>query len=156
MRLPLALTAATALLFTLTACGGPTTDLDAAGVVKALTQQGVPVTLTVTYTADTDPNKLLGRPNGYTSKASFTDQRIDAAKVGGGKEGDVGLGGSVEVFEDAGQAEQRADYIRGIGEKLPVLGEYDYVAGPVLLRVSKELTPQQAEEFEAALGKIVQ
>ncbi|MER6175729.1 hypothetical protein [Streptosporangium sp. NPDC001681] len=156
MRLPSALTAAAALLFTLTACGGPTTDLDAAGVVKAITEQGLPVTLTVTYTADTDPNKLLGRPNGYTSKASFTDQRVDASKVASGKEGDVGLGGSVEVFEDAEQAEQRADYIQGIGEKLPVLGEYDYVAGPVLLRVSKELTPQQAEAFEAALGKIVQ
>lgn len=156
MRPPLALTTAAALLFTLTACGGPATDLEAASLVKAITQQGLPVTLTVTYTADTDPNKLLGRPNGYTSKASFTDQRIDASKVAGGKEGDVGLGGSVEVFEDSGQAEQRADYIQEIGKKLPLLGEYDYVAGPVLLRVSKELTPQQAEAFETALNKIVQ
>ncbi|MGS2645807.1 hypothetical protein [Streptosporangium sp. G12] len=155
MRLPLA-TAATALLFALTACGAPTTELDAAGVIKAITQQGLPVTLTVTYTEETDPNKQLGRPNGYTSKASFTDSRIDAAEVAGVKEGDVGLGGSVEVFDDADQAEQRAAYIQEIGEKMPMLSEYDYVAGPVLLRVSKQLTPQQAEELEAALAEVVQ
>jgi hypothetical protein len=101
VRLPLALATATALLLSLTACGGPTTDLDAAGVIKAITEQGLPVTLTVTYTAETDPNKQLGRPNGYTSKASFTDSRISAADVAGRKEGDVGLGGSVEVFEKA-------------------------------------------------------
>jgi hypothetical protein len=124
-------------------------------VVNALAQQGLPVTLTVTYTADNDPNKLLGRPNGYTSKASFTDQRIDASKVAGAKEGDVGLGGRVEVFEDAGQAEQRADYIQEIGKKLPMLGEYDYVVGPVVVRVSKELTPTDAKPYEGALGKIV-
>ncbi|MEV4180160.1 hypothetical protein AB0J28_01775 [Streptosporangium canum] len=147
--------AAGVLAASLVACGGPTTDLDAAGVIKALTQQGLPVTLTVTYTADNDPNKLLGRPNGYVSKASFTDQRVDASEVAGAKEGDVELGGSIEVFEDAGQAEQRADYIQEIGKNMPMLGEYDYVAGPVLVRVSKELTPDQAAGFEAALGKIV-
>ncbi|MGV9775385.1 hypothetical protein [Streptosporangium sp. NPDC003464] len=152
-RLSAALSAG-ALATALVACGGPTTDLDAAGVVKALSQQGLPVTLTVTYTADNDPNKLLGRPNGYVSKASFTDQRVDTSKVIG-KEGDVDLGGSVEVFEDTGQAEQRADYIQEIGKKMPMLGEYDYVAGPVLVRVSKELTPRDAQAFEAALSKIV-
>jgi len=156
VRFPLALTAAATLLVSLTACGGPTADLDAAGVIEAIAGQGLPVTLTVTYTAETDPNKQLGRPNGYTSKAAFTDSRINAADVAGKKEGDVGLGGSVEVFDDADQAQQRADYIQEIGKKLPVLGEYDYVAGPVLLRVSKELTPDQAEAFEAALGEIVQ
>ncbi|MEV4246937.1 hypothetical protein AB0J63_26430 [Streptosporangium canum] len=152
-RLSAVLTAGV-LAASLVACGGPTTDLDAAGVVKALTQKGLPVTLTVTYTADNDPNKLLGRPNGYASKASFTDKRVDISKVIG-KEGDVELGGSIEVFEDAGQAEQRADYIQEIGKNMPMLGEYDYVAGPVLVRVSKELTPDQAAGFEAALGEIV-
>ena len=98
MRFPLALTAAATLLVSLTACGGPTADLDAAGVIEAIAGQGLPVTLTVTYTAETDPNKQLGRPNGYTSKAAFTDSRINAADVAGKKEGDVELGGSVEVF----------------------------------------------------------
>jgi hypothetical protein len=153
-RLSVALTAGV-LAFTLAACSGATTDLDAAGVVQVLTDQGLPVTLTVAYTEANDPNKLLGRPNGYTSKASFTDQRVDASAVAGAKEGDLKLGGSVEVFEDAGQAEQRADYIQEIGKRMSMLSEYSYVAGPVLVRVSKELTPTQAAEFETALGKIV-
>lgn len=151
----LAVLTAAALTLVLASCSGPSTDLDAAGVAQELAKQGLPVTVSVTYTESTDPNKLLGRPNGYTSKTSFVDERVDASNVAGAKEGDVGFGGSVEVFADAGQAEQRADYIRSIGKQMPVLGEYDYVAGPVLVRVSKELTSAQAAEFEAALGKIV-
>ncbi|MFG1754924.1 hypothetical protein [Streptosporangium sandarakinum] len=153
-RLSATLTAG-ALAIAITSCGGASTDLDAAGVIKALADKGLPVSPTVTYTADDDPNKLLGRPNGYTSKASFTDQRVDAAKVAGAKKGDVELGGSVEVFDDADQAEQRADYIQQIGKKMPMLSEYDYVVGPVLVRVSKELTPDQAKAFDTALGEIV-
>src|SRR5690349_20328219 len=104
------------LTFALAACSGPTTDLDAAGVVKALVEQGMPATLTVTYTEANDPNKLLGRPNGYTSKASFADSRVDASKVTSKEKGDVGFGGSVEVYADAGQAEARAAYIQEIGK----------------------------------------
>ncbi|GAB2468576.1 hypothetical protein GCM10027187_40970 [Streptosporangium sandarakinum] len=155
LRLRTALTAG-ALVAAITSCGGASTDLDAAGVIKALTDKGLPVSLTVTYTANDDPNKLLGRPNGYTSKASFTDQRVDASKLVGVDKGDVQLGGSVEVFDDADQAEQRADYIQQIGKKMPALGEYDYVAGPVLVRVSKELPPDQAKAFDTALGEIVE
>ncbi|MFI6797227.1 hypothetical protein [Streptosporangium canum] len=153
-RLSTVLTAG-ALTLVLAACGGPTTNLDAAGVVKALIGQGLPITLTVTYTADTDPSKLLGRPNGYVSKASFTDQRVDPSKVTAAEEGDVDLGGIVEVFKDAGQAEQRAAYNQEVSKTLPMLLEYDYVAGPVLVRVSRKLPSQHAKTFETALGKIV-
>jgi hypothetical protein len=31
----------------------------------------------ITYTAENDPNHLLGRPNGYSSKVSFTGSRVD-------------------------------------------------------------------------------
>ena len=57
----------------------------------------------VVYTAETDPNKLLGRPNGYTSKASFTDSRIKASDVRDTSSGSVDLGGSVEVYADEAQ-----------------------------------------------------
>jgi hypothetical protein len=33
--------------------------------------------------------------------------------------------------------------------------EYDYVADGVLLRVSRELTPEQAGEYKAAMAKIM-
>lgn len=150
------LVAAVTLASALTACGAPTTDLDAAGVIQALVKQGMPATLTVTYDASNDPNKLLGRPNGYTSKASFTDRRVDPSKASAAKPGDVELGGSVEVFASADEASARAAYISEIGKKLPMMGEYDYVKGPVLVRVSRELTPTDAQPYEAALGKIVE
>ncbi|MEV8633906.1 hypothetical protein AB0395_19830 [Streptosporangium sp. NPDC051023] len=145
------------LVFALVGCGGsPTTDLDATGMVQALAKQGLPVTLTVTYTASNDPNKLLGRPNSYTSKASFTDQRVDPAKVQGGKQGDVNLGGNVEVFATADDAAARAALLKESAEKVPTLAEYSYAKGPVVVRVSKELMPADALEYEGALGKLVQ
>ncbi|MFF4411974.1 hypothetical protein ACFYY8_05545 [Streptosporangium sp. NPDC001559] len=144
------------LIFTLAGCvSAPTTTMDATQMVEALAKQGLPVSLTVTYTASNDPNKLLGKPNGYTSKASFTDQRVDAAKVPGAKQGDVGLGGSVEVFATAGDAEVRANLLKESAAKVPTLAEYSYVKGPVVVRVSKELMPMDAQEYEGALGKLV-
>jgi hypothetical protein len=59
-------------------------------------------------TAADDPNHLLGRPHGYTSKTAFADSRVPADEV-------------------------------------------EYLAGPVLVRVSRLLTPDQAKEYEAAV-----
>lgn len=157
IHLPRAVTAAAAVVLaaSLTACsGGATTDKDAAGVVAALAEQGLPVKLSEAYTEQTDPNKLLGRPNGYTSKAAFTDGRVDASKVAG-KKGDVGLGGGVEVFADADAAQARVEYIQGIAKSSPMFAEYSYASGNVVVRVSKELVPGDATAYETALGKIV-
>ncbi len=152
-----AVVSAGTLAFALTACGSsPTTDLDATGMVQALAKQGMPVALSVTYDSSTDPNKLLGRLHGYTSKASFTDQRVDPAKVPGAKQGDVSLGGNVEVFASAEDAEARATLIKESSQKVPTLGEYSYVKGPVVIRVSKELMPADAQEYESALNKLVE
>lgn len=156
MRNPLPAFLAVALAATLAACSSaPATDKDAAAVIAALAAEDLPIKLTVTYTEQTDPNRLLGRPNGYTSKAAFVDGRVDASKMAG-KEGDVGLGGGVEVFEDADAAQARADYIQNIGKAGPMFAEYSYTAGNVLVRVSKELPPTDAKAYEAALNKIVQ
>jgi hypothetical protein len=38
------------------------------------------------------------------------------------------------------------------GQTAPMVSEYDYVSGPVLLRVSKELTAAQAGEYQAVLN----
>lgn len=123
---------------------------DAAAVVERLQAAGLPIGEVIVYTAETDPNDLLGRPNGYLSKAAFTDTRItDTAGVA---EGDVALGGGVEVFADEADAQQRMDYIQSVLDEMGMLGtEYDFVAGPVLLRLSQELTPEQAEEYEQVL-----
>ena len=156
MRLPRAVVSvlAVAAPILLAACSGPSTDLDAAGVAQGLAKAGLPVQVSVTFTESTDPNSLLGRPGGYTSKVAFTDAR--ASKVEGAEKGDLSLGGSVEVFASSDDAEQRADYIQKIAQSSPMFTEYTYARGPVVVRVSKELTPTDAAAYEAALGKIVE
>jgi hypothetical protein len=37
--------------------------------------------LGVVYSAENDPNKVLGHPNGYASKVSFTDSRVEQNKA---------------------------------------------------------------------------
>lgn len=133
--------------------GGPTTDMDAAGVTQELAKAGLPAKLSVTFDESSDPNKLLGRPGGYTSKTAFTDNRV---KAPGAKKGDLTRGGSVEVFASSEEAEKRAEYIKALATSMPMLAEYTYLRGPVVLRVSKELTPKDAAAYEAALGKIVE
>ena len=139
----------------LAACGGGDDDsrkgagIDAGAVIAALKTMGLPIGESLAYTAETDPNKMLGRPNGYTSKATFHDSRL---KQRGPM--DLDGGGSVEVFASADEAESRKKYIDGIGKAGAVLSEYSWLKGAVLLRVSRELTPDQANAYRDALAKI--
>ena len=140
-----------------TSASAPKTKLapSAKVIIEDLAKLGLPARLTVVFTAATDPNHLLGRPNGYLSKASFSDKRVPASDTTGDSKGDVDYGGSVEVFATANEAKARAAYIESVLEANPMLGtEYDYLNGPVLLRVSQYLIPSQAEEYQRALAKI--
>lgn len=103
-----------------------------------------------TVTAENDPNKLLGRPHQYTSKITFDDTRIAAVDVSGTDKGDVERGGAIEAFANPADAKARAEYIQTVTKSMPMLAEYDYVHGSVLVRVSRYLTPEQAAEYEAA------
>jgi len=124
---------------------------------NALTQISAKVQdakLSGTVTAANDPNHLLGRPNQYTSKVTFTDSRIKTADVEGTKEGDVERGGAVEVFATPADAAARAKYIQAVTKSLPALAEYDYVHGTVVVRVSHYLTPEQAAGYKTAADKL--
>lgn len=121
--------------------------LDAEQTVKALADAVRNTQAATVYTAATDPNKLLGRPGGYTSKADFTDDRAKP-KI----DDEVQNGGSVEVYDDPAEAEERAKFIADTLDKMKIFGtEYHYLNGGILLRVSGALTPDQAAEYEAAL-----
>ncbi|MFF6877014.1 hypothetical protein ACFY9S_17060 [Streptomyces sp. NPDC012474] len=100
------------------------------------------------YTEASDPNHLLGRPGGYTSKAAFSDSRVSSADVEGLGEDAVERGGSVEVFKTAEEARARAKYIETIAKSMPGATEYHYIAGGILIRVSNLLTPTQAKDYE--------
>ncbi|MET9226461.1 hypothetical protein [Lentzea sp. NPDC003310] len=125
-------------------------------VTTALAAKIPSLKLTKVFSAEDDPNKQLGRPNGYTSKSAFTDTRIAVeGAVAITKENDTLRGGGVEVFPDEAGAKARMEYIQQFGKQTPMLAEYDYVVGGVLLRVSKELTPTQAKEYETALSDVL-
>ncbi len=107
-----------------------------------------------TVTAENDPNHLLGRPNEYTSKITFTDSRIKASDVEGTDKGAVERGGAIEVFANPGDAEARAKYISAVTKNMHALAEYDYVHGTVLVRVSHYLTPTQAAAYKSAANEL--
>jgi endonuclease YncB( thermonuclease family) len=147
--------ALTFVAFGVTACGSeppPTAEQ----VVRQLGDHVRTSNLVTVVDAASDPNKLLGRPNGYLSKAVFADSRIDSDALLGAAGDGMEQGGSVEVFADEDGATARRTYIQEIGKRLPIVaGEYDFQNGPILLRASRQLTPPQAAEYSSALSDIV-
>lgn len=123
-------------------------------VVSALAKAIGTAKQTGVVTAENDGNHLLGRPGQYTSKVDFSDSRIEANNVSGLDAGDVERGGAVEVFATAADAKTRADYIQTVVKNLPMMMEYDYPHGTVLIRVSKFLTPAQAGEYDKAASSL--
>lgn len=119
---------------------------DAATMLAKLKAAGLPVGASATVTAADDPNHLLGRPGGYTSKVYWTDTSIDPAQVTDALQ----KGGEIETYPDAAGATTRASYIQAIAKSAPMFAEYDYVVGTSVLRLSSLLTPDQAAKYKAA------
>lgn len=122
----------------------------ARSVVQGLKSDGLPVGKVVVFNASSDPNDLLGRPNQYIGKAVFRDRRAEDDQLA---ELNASEGGTVEVFDDEEAARARFEYVEAIGKSGGPFAEYDYIDGRVVLRVSADLTPSQAAEYEAALEK---
>lgn len=131
--------------------------LTAESVIRDLTARVREAQPSVFFDAHTDPNGELGRPGKYTSKGAFTDSRIAPSEVTSKKLGTVEAGGGVEVWPSAEGARARAVYIQTLGESMPAfLGavEYNYLAGPVILRLSGKLTPAEAAGYAKALAEV--
>ena len=86
------------------------------------------------YTAATDPNHLLGREGGYTSKINWPN-------------------GSIEVFSTQAEAQKRETYLNAFAGT-PFGDGYDYLVGSYLLRIFDSRTPTQAHALEAKFLKI--
>lgn len=136
----------------LTACSTETPPPRTADtIVKAIAAKVATARPGFVYTADTDPNHLLGKPNSYTSEATFTDNRISPADTAGVRPGSIQKGGSVEVFANASSATIRQQRLAQLEKNAPLLAsEYTFTDGPALLRVSGRLTPAQAAEYATA------
>lgn len=130
-------------------------SLDTAPQVVAALEESIPtLSTTVVYTEASDPNHLLGRPSGYTSKVAFADSRVSASDVEGLDTDAIERGGSVETYATAAAAHDRAEYIEAIAKGLPAAAEYHYFVGGSLIRVSRFLTPTQAKVYEQAAAKL--
>ena len=131
----------------------PARPASAAALAARLRAAGLPVRHLIVYTAVTDPNHLLGRQGGYTSKVAWVDPRA-ARQDAGDTRGSIGLGGGIEAFPTAEGARTRYEYLRGF--QAPFGDGYDYLAGTAVLRLSQYLTPAQAHAYKAAFSAAVQ
>src|SRR5687768_6551864 len=75
-------------------------------VAASLRGSGLPVTGVRVLTADTDPNKLLGRPGEYTAKVSWQDGRAP------GEANDA----TIEVFATADDLKRRKAYTEAVAK----------------------------------------
>ncbi|MDO9492850.1 hypothetical protein [Acetobacterium sp.] len=121
--------------------------MSAEEIVQTFQDAGFPIENIQVLTAETDKGELLGRPNQYTSKVIFEDARSDSPAAGSATEGTAG--GSVEVFDNAKDAQARYDYIQPITENA-MFSQYLYLYENVFLRIDGALTPDQAAQYEAA------
>jgi hypothetical protein len=120
------------------------------GIVRALKAHGLPIGDVTVFDASTDPAHLLGRAGYYTGKAAFRDTRVKKSL----DPTDFGAGGGVELFADAGDAKRRVDFNRALATSSATFDEYNYRRGRVYLRISTELTPAQARQYEVVLNEL--
>ena len=129
--------------------------MDAEAVTKALVGKIDSVSVVMVYTEANDPNSLLGRPNGYTSKTAFADSRVSASKIEGTDADAIVRGGSVEVYSTPSDAKGRSVYIQSLLKGVAMLGtEYHFLRGGVLVRVTGNLTPTQAAAYKEAVASL--
>lgn len=113
-------------------------------IITALKDAGLSVDIGTVYDEASDPNGQLGRPGCYTGKADFT--------ANGTTEN------TVEVFDNAEDCADRYAYLQQFaGADLGAFGlnQYVYASDLAILRISFDVLPSDAEEYEAAFYDFV-
>ncbi len=124
----------------------------AEAIVQGLIAQGIPIGDRIAYTPETDPNEMMGRPGGYTSKTNFLDTRLSPKR----QDFWVEDGGSVEVFSSVEDREQRERELRAAFEVNPLeRPDVMFASGPVLIRVSARLLIPDSDAYGLALEQIM-
>lgn len=126
----------------------PKTVTDAQQVLTAIRAANLPIDKVRTITAETDANKLLGRPHQYTSKIDFLDTRFPDGKL-------EEATNNIEVFVTSEDAQRRHDYIDGVMKDLPLATQYLILRKNILVRVNGAVSPTAAKEYEAAVDKLL-
>ena len=124
-------------------------SLSAMQITTALKSAGLPISKSIEYDEATDPNDLLGRPNAYTQKVNWDDQRLKPSSS------DPYNAGTIEVFSNPEDAKSRKEYIDKLGQASSLFGWYSFLEGNYLLRVAYDFTPEQARVYETAFRQIL-
>ena len=136
-----------------------TKEMTAEDIINAMKEQNSNIGKVVIYNEETDLNKLLGRPNQYTSKITFEDKRIEQKNTDNEflspEEQNEPTGGTIEVFNNSEDMMKRKEYINQISSSASIFNQYIYSKNKVLLRLENELAPTQAKEYEDLFNTIV-
>ncbi|MFC4107852.1 hypothetical protein [Micromonospora zhanjiangensis] len=120
-------------------------------VLDRLARAGVPVRAAAEQDAATDPDRLVGRPNGTFSRGSFELPGGDAAA----DRYSVGRGGVVEIWPDGVAARRRSqavqDTLKSAGALLGT--EFHVRNGGVLVRVTGRVDPALERQVEVIVGQ---
>lgn len=117
-------------------------NMTADQVINKMQDAGLPIDGVIVYDEQTDWNKLLGRPNQYISKINFADTRLEQTDPENPE------GGTIEVFNNSSDLKKRKKHNEMVMEQYPIFTEYLFVNGNYILRLSYDLTKDQAEEYK--------
>ena len=120
-------------------------------IINKMKEKSSNIGKVVVYTEETDSNKLLGRPNQYTSKIQFADNRVDQSHA---EENDA-IGGTIEVFNSKEDMEKRKNYIETISSSASFFTQYIYAKDYAILRLESDITPEQAKEYENLFYEVI-
>lgn len=124
----------------------PPAVLSGDDLARAVQASGIPVANVRAFSAESDPNKLLGRPNQYTAKVSWQDTRA----------GEGADDATAELFANTADLAARRTYTTAISTSGGAFAQYIYANEPrrLLLRLPHQLTPDQAAGYEAWLATL--
>jgi len=102
-------------------------------IISGFTAAGLTVENIEVYTAETDPNQLLGRPNQYIAKTNFTCGE--------------NVSGTIEQFSNTSDLNSRKEYVTQVTSSMSMLSQYIYASDLFLLRIDHQLTPEDAAKY---------
>jgi hypothetical protein len=110
--------------------------------ITGLKDANLPIGDTVIYTADTDPDGLLGKDGGYEAAFGFTDTSLPKADG-------VAGGGVIEFFKNPDGAKARAE--KAVVDTKDEIREF---FGPILVRLSGKMDKKQVAAYGEAIAGV--
>lgn len=122
-------------------------NMSAAEVLGVFIKAGFPINGQYIFAKETDPEKLLGTPHNYTSRAEWFDSRA----------GNLNNNGVfVEVFNSNADCAARKAKIDQINAVLSSVRYYSFQQGKVLLNLRCDLSSAEVAGYEGALKVMAQ